>query len=153
MRPFAEGALGRLAETATETEQAEATERSVLPNRSMKRDCDCERIHGLQHSGEQTDLGMDRRNGRFGEVTLHRCPACGAPWLHYQVEYEAFSRSGRWFCGRLDEASAASVSAPTAIATLAALAWYWAGGSYFEGEVSKGAGPVPVDLYGPRAEE
>jgi hypothetical protein len=152
VRPPEDGSHGNENAVATE-KKAEATERSVLPHRSMQRDCDCERIHGLQHSGEKTDLGMDRRNGRFGEVTLHRCPVCGAPWLHYQVEYEAFSRSGRWFCGRLDEQGAASASAATAIATLAALPWYWAGGSYFEGEVSKGAGPVPVDLYGPRAAE
>lgn len=119
----------------------------------MRRDCDCEHIHGPQHGVETRDLGDDRRNGRFGAVTLHTCPACGAPWLHYQVEYEAFSRSGRWFCGRLDESSAARVSASNAIATLAALPWYWAGGSYFDGGVSKGSGPVPVDLYGPPAAE
>ena len=97
------------------------------------------------------DLGLDRRNGRFGEVTLHRCPSCRAHWLHYQVEYEAFSGSGRWFCGRI--ADAAAPTASNAIATLAALPWYWAGGSFFDGEVSKGAGAVPVDLYGPPAVE
>ena len=118
----------------------------------MKTYCDCEAIHVI-HDAEVTDLGVDRRNGRFGEVRLHRCAACGARWLHYLVEYEAFSRSGRWFCGRVDEAAAASASAATAIATLAALPWYWAGGSYFDGEVSKGSGPVPVDLYGPPALE
>lgn len=96
---------------------------------------------------------MDRRNGRFGEVAVHRCPLCGADWLHYRVEYEAFSGSGRWFCGRLAEGAPADLSAADAIATLAALPWYWAGGSYFNGETGKGSGPVPVDLYGPPAIE
>ena len=118
----------------------------------MRKHCDCEEIH-VRHDGDVTDLGVDQRNGRFGEVVLHRCPACGARWLHYHVEYEAFSRSGRWFCGRVDEAAAGSASASNAIATLASLPWYWAGGSYFDGEVNKGSGPVPVDLYGPPAVE
>jgi hypothetical protein len=100
-----------------------------------------------------TDLGIDERNGRFGQVTLHQCRACGARWLHYLVEYEAFSRSGRWFCGRLDDATVDTVSASNAIGTLARLGWYWAGGSYFGGEVGKSSGPVPVDLYGPPAPE
>ena len=119
----------------------------------MRNDCDCDHVHGFQPGAEKTDLGVDSRNGRFGEVTLHTCPACGAKWLHYHVEYEAFAGSGRWFCGRLDHAGAVNVSASNAIATLAALPWYWAGGSYFDGEVSKGVGPVPVDLYGPPAVE
>jgi hypothetical protein len=119
----------------------------------MPTDCDCEHLHGLQHAAAKADLGVDSRNGRFGEVTLHTCPGCGGQWLHYHVEYEAFGSSGRWFCGRLRPGAAADVSASNAIATLAALPWYWAGGSYFDGEVSKGTGPVPVDLYGPPAVE
>lgn len=119
----------------------------------MPKLCDCDNIHVLMPTARTTDLGVDRRHGRFADVTLHTCPACGANWLHYHVEYEAFGRSGRWFCGRLDEAASATVLASNAIATLAALPWYWAGGSYFDGEVSKGSGPVPVDLYGPPAVE
>lgn len=111
----------------------------------MRKECDCENVHVPTQDSDVTDLGVDERNGRFGDVKLHKCTTCGANWLHYQVEYEAFSGSGRWFCGRLNAATATSVSASNAIATLAALPWYWAGGSYFDGEVSKGSGPVPVD--------
>ena len=116
-------------------------------------DCDCEHVHGAVHASEMQDLGVDQRNGRSGEVAVHRCPSCGATWLHYRVEYEAFSESGRWFCGKLSDAAAAEVSASTAIATLASLPWYWAAGSYFGGEIGKGSGPVPVDVYGPPATE
>ena len=119
----------------------------------MRIDCDCEYVHGAVQPSEMTDVGVDLRNGRYGQVTLHRCDGCGAQWLHYQVEYEAFTRSGRWFCGRVEEGSASDLSAPNAVATLAQLPWYWVGGSYFDGEVAKRSGPVPVDLYGPPALE
>jgi hypothetical protein len=118
----------------------------------MTIDCDCEHVHPGQHS-DATDLGVDLRNGRRGQVTLHRCASCGASWLHYYVEYEAFGHSGRWFCGRVDDERSKQLSAANAIGTLAGLPWYWAGGSYFGGEVGKGTGPVPVDLYGPPAAE
>lgn len=119
----------------------------------MASPCECELLHRAARTSEVVDLGVDLRNGRHGEVSLHRCAACGAPWLHYLVDYEAFSESGRWFCGRLDEAAAGAVSASNAIETLAGLTWYWAGGSYFGGEVATRSGPVPVDLYGPAAVE
>lgn len=119
----------------------------------MTTPCECEHIHRLVPESDMTDLGVDGRNGRLGQVALHTCSACGAQWLHYRVEYEAFSRSGRWFCGRLDETAARTVSAETAVGTLAAMPWYWTGGSYFDDEVGKSSGPVPVDLYGPRAVE
>lgn len=119
----------------------------------MRTSCDCEHIHDHPAGAETDDLGVDPRNGRSGQVTVHRCVACGARWLHYLVEYEAFSRSSRWFCGRLDEPTASTVSAATAIGVLAAMPWYWAGGSYFGGEVGRSFGPVPVDLYGPPAVE
>jgi hypothetical protein len=119
----------------------------------MKADCDCDYVHGPAERPDMTDLGVDMRNGRFGRVALHRCTACGGQWLHYLVEYEAFSDSGRWFCGRVDDATAAAISAENAIGALAGLPWYWAGGSYFGGEVAKASGPVPVDVYGPPAVE
>ena len=119
----------------------------------MHEPCECNDVHAVLEDAEKTFLGTDLRNGRRGDVALHRCPECGAQWLHYLVEYEAFTGSGRWFCGRLHGEAAATVSASNAIATLASLDWYWFGGSYFEGTVGKGAGPVPVDLYGTPAIE
>ena len=119
----------------------------------MTTTCECEHLHGPADAADAVDLGVDLRNGRSGQVTLHRCAACGARWLHYRVDYEAFQRLDRWFCGRVDDAAADSISAANAIGTLAMLPWYWAGGSYFGGEVGKGSGPVPVDIYGPPAVE
>jgi hypothetical protein len=45
------------------------------------------------------DIGIDETNGRFGEVTVWQCKNCGCYWLHYFVEYEAFTGSGRYFMG------------------------------------------------------
>lgn len=119
----------------------------------MRDACDCEQLHTHPDGSAVIDLGVDLRNGRSGQVTVYQCADCGARWLHYLVEYETFGSSGRWFCGRLDDETASTVSASSAIATLAGLPWYWTGGSYFGGEVGRNFGPVPVDLYGPPAVE
>src|SRR5688500_10862434 len=97
----------------------------VLQWAGMTTTCECEHLHGPADAGDAIDLGVDLRNGRSGQVTLHCCPACGARWLHYRVDYEAFSRLDRWFCGRLDDGAGEPISAATAIGTLAALPWYW----------------------------
>ncbi len=44
-------------------------------------------------------LGIDETNDRFGQVSVQTCQACGRKWVHYFVEYEAFSNSGRWYRG------------------------------------------------------
>jgi hypothetical protein len=57
------------------------------------------------HAGSYTDfesvrdVGVDKTNGRYGEVRVDRCRSCGRLWLHYFVEYEAFSESGRCYRG------------------------------------------------------
>ena len=78
-----------------------------------------------------TPVGIDYTHGRFGEVTIKRCVHCAAVWLHYLVEYEAFSQSGRWFRGLIDEARVATITAEGAIDTLKQLEWHFYGGSYF----------------------
>jgi len=94
---------------------------------------------------DETDIGVDKTNGRFGSVHLNRCKDCGRCWLHYQVEYEAFSRSGRWFRGLITPEQATSVTPETAVALLASLPWHFYGGSYFDSLGGKGSGPVWVD--------
>jgi hypothetical protein len=94
----------------------------------------------------QTDIGVDETNGRFGSVDIYCCKDCGRCWLHYHVEYEAFSRSGRWFRGLITPEQAASVTPENAAALLASLPWYFYGGSYFDTPGKQGSGPVQVDL-------
>src|SRR5687767_3627073 len=90
---------------------------AVLQWAGMTTACECEHIHGPADAADAADLGLDLRNGRSGQVTLHRCAACGARWLHYRVDYEAFSRLDRWFCGRVDEKTGEPISAANAIGT------------------------------------
>jgi hypothetical protein len=81
------------------------------------------------------DLGVDRR---FGEVSIFACPLCGRLWLRYYYVMEAFTGSGRWYLGPIDH----EVAVDEAQAKLESLAWYFFGGSYFDGKVGKRSGPL-----------
>jgi hypothetical protein len=90
-------------------------------------------------------VGIDETNGRFGDVTVETCRHCGTLWLNYLVEYEAFTKSGRWYRGVLTPEARRMVTAHTAVAWLAALPWYFYGGSYFDSTGRRGSGPLLVD--------
>jgi hypothetical protein len=83
-------------------------------------------------------LGVD---DRYGEASLLTCPACGRRWLRYFHEMEAFSRSGRWYLGLLD-ANRAPPAAGEARDLLSALPWYFFGGSFNDGRIGRGSGPI-----------
>lgn len=93
-----------------------------------------------------TELGIDKARGRYGDVALLECRHCGAKWLRYHVEYEAFSGSGRWYRGLISEAQAQRITAAEACKALEQLDWYFYGGPYFGTAGRRGAGPVRVDL-------
>jgi hypothetical protein len=96
---------------------------------------------------DEVFVGVDRTNGRFGEVSIRTCRTCGRRWLHYLVEYEAFSGSGRWFAGVLP-ADADDPDPATAVALLRSLPWHVYGGSFFGTTGRRGTDPVDVDLLG-----
>ena len=77
-------------------------------------------------------------------MSLQRCRRCGRVWLHYHWEHEAFTRSGRWFRGLITPEAAASLSAETAVETLARLDWHYCGGGYYDGKISKRRGLVDL---------
>ena len=91
-------------------------------------------------------LGIDETNARFGQVSVQTCQACGRKWVHYFVEYEAFSNSGRWYRGPVTPEMQLSLRPESAVALLESLAWYFDGGSYFETTGRQGSGQVQVDL-------
>jgi hypothetical protein len=93
---------------------------------------------------EERFVGVDRQDGRFGEVTILTCRRCGQHWLRYHYELEAFTASGRWWRGPVSPEQAAAVTAETALATLGTLAFYYVGGSYYDGRVSKSHGPIVI---------
>jgi len=91
-------------------------------------------------------LGIDETNGRYGEVTIETCKACGRLWLRYFVEYESFSQSGRWYRGLVTPEMVESLRPEQAPELLASLPWRFSGGSYFRSMGRKGHGPIIIDL-------
>ena len=79
-------------------------------------------------------LGVDKTNGRYGEVNVWRCKRCGRHWLHYLVEYESERNSGRIFMGLIPAQLAESLTPDKAVDYLDGLDWHLYGGSYFGGK-------------------
>ena len=90
------------------------------------------------------NIGIDKTNGRFGEVEVKRCKKCGRLWLHYFVEYESFKNSGRYFMAPLTPETADALTPEKAIPYLRQLDWHLFGGSYF-GKKGKSFGDIVVD--------
>ena len=95
---------------------------------------------------DSRSVGVDETNGRFGEVSVDTCKVCGQMWLHYLVEYESFSESGRWYRGPVTPEMVESLRPEQAPELLASLPWRFSGGSYFRSQGQKGTGPIIVGL-------
>ena len=104
--------------------------------------CACEQGSARFTQFDTKPLGCDETEGRFADVTLNRCRACHRLWLRYLVEYEAFSRSGRWARGLISEDAAQAMTPERAVEHLNALEWYLYGGSYFDGIAGRRSGPM-----------
>lgn len=123
------------------SDPVEATKAASRPT-----SCVCEDGNARFSEFETRDVGCDETEGRFADVTLNRCRTCGRLWLRYLVEYEAFSRSGRWARGLIDEATAAAITPQAAVAHLDSLDRYLYGGSYFDGVSGWRSGPMQWGL-------
>jgi hypothetical protein len=91
---------------------------------------------------ETATLGVDETNGRYGEVTVETCRACGSVWLRYFVEYEFYSESGRWYRGPVTTEMVEGIKPEQAPELLSSLPWYFYGGSYFRTLGRKGSGRI-----------
>ena len=91
-------------------------------------------------------VGVDETNGRFGEVHIWQCKHCGQHWLYYLVEYEAFSKSGRYFMGRITPELAETLLPNAAVDYLNKLDWHLYRGSYFDGRKGISKGQVHAHL-------
>ena len=107
--------------------------------------CKCFDPAARYDTWDKTYIGCDETNGRFGDVELFNCKTCGRCWLHYLVEYEAFTSSGRWYRGLIAPDQVASITPQNAVAILESLPWHFYGGSYFETYGKKGSGSIIVD--------
>ena len=90
----------------------------------------------------ERQVGVDGTEGRFADVEVIKCKACDRLWLRYHVEYESFSRSGRWAAAVIDDEMARHVSPEQASDFIAAQAWYVFGGSYWGHAGQRGQGPL-----------
>ena len=94
--------------------------------------CPCSQPPFHTKDFEVAQLGTDATAGRFAEVTLERCLRCGGLWLHYLIELEAFSHSGRWYRCAVSEDQAKTLTPENASSVLSSVAWHFYGGSYYE---------------------
>ncbi len=94
---------------------------------------------------DSLSMGIDETNGRFAEVSIETCKQCGRRWLRYFVEYEAFSRSGRWYRGLITDEMAERVTPATAVSILQNLETRFCGGSYFNSSGHRHVGPLVLD--------
>lgn len=108
--------------------QASATDQCICMDPQCGRDCFDSQL-----------VGTDQR---YGEVELWTCKLCTTTWLHYHLEYEAFTGSGRWYRGIIPAET--NVDAHHAVKQLEHLPWYFYGGSYFKTAGMRGAGLVQV---------
>jgi hypothetical protein len=100
----------------------------------------------LLHSDFSSEyLGVDATNGRFADVSIETCIHCGRRWLKYAVEFEAFSRSGRWYRGVVTDQELKGMTPGKAVACLEGLDWFIFGGSYFSSSGMFGKGKLQVD--------
>ncbi|MBS0195109.1 MAG: hypothetical protein JSR34_12810 [Proteobacteria bacterium] len=91
-------------------------------------------------------IGRDATRGRDGEVSVLTCKHCAAQWLHYFVEYEGFTGSGRWFRTPISDADVATLAPEQAVPFLQRQTWFFEGGSYFQSTGRRASGVVHVDL-------
>ena len=90
-------------------------------------------------------VGVDETEGRYADVTLRECKQCDSLWLQYQVEYEGFSRSGRWARRQISHAEADQITPETALQHIEA-DQYACGVLYFDGEPGWRSGPMRWDI-------
>lgn len=100
-------------------------------------DCPCLDGNARFDLFDRALLGTDHL---YAEISHLTCRTCGRNWLHYHLEYEAFTGSGRWYRGEITPETA--VTTRNAAQIFEELDGYWAGGSYFDGKVTRRSGPL-----------
>lgn len=102
--------------------------------------CGCFELELSLADVDRTYIGDDPANGRYAEVFLDRCHYCGQIWLHYTFVFESETASARWYRAPIGPELASQVTALNAARVLENIAWYIAGGSFFDGRNHKRSG-------------
>ena len=89
-------------------------------------------------------IGRDDTGGRFADVSLLRCSRCRRLWLRYAVEYEAYSRSGRWAAAPIDQTAAVTMTPEVAAPFLDRAELCIVGGVLLRPPRAQGSRPVSL---------
>jgi hypothetical protein len=108
-------------------------------------DCICHTPPFSYLNFDTDDLGIDKTNGRFAEVSIQICKHCKTKWLNYLVETEGFSGSIKWFKAVVPDTQISSITPENAANYIKNCDWYFYGGSYYGSQVSKGSGEIYID--------
>ncbi len=117
-----------------------------MDNNNTYASCPCSHPEANADNFIIADWGVDKTNSRFAEIRIYTCKHCGTQWLHYFVEYEAFSQSGRWYRGKITAAELTELTAEKTVDYLQGLESYIYGGSFFNTRGKYGSGTVRADL-------
>ena len=76
-----------------------------------------------------------------GELRVEKCIHCETFWICYQVAFEGYTGSGRWWQGKIEEKNIDFINTDNIEDYLINLDWYFYGGSYYRstGRVGRGA--------------
>ena len=107
--------------------------------------CACEKTDFNYTEFRSSELGIDHTKGRYGEVSIQQCKLCQRIWVHYFVEYEHYSKSGRWYKGIVSKKDRPNITPENAIEYLESIEWYVYGGSFFESTGTIGSGSLRLD--------
>lgn len=94
------------------------------------------------HSDRLVNEGYIGEDKRYRDVSLLKCPDCGQLWLRILYENEAFTESGRWFECPISASEREALTANTALDLMGSKNWFFVGGSYFGGVISKSRPPI-----------
>ena len=103
----------------------------------------CSEAEKVPHELEKRYIGSDEH---YGEVTILRCTRCERCWLHYLMEYEYLTASGRWCEGEISPEVAASLTPNNAVQLFNSMEWFHCSGSAFGGKLRRVTGPVATWL-------
>ncbi|MGC4041822.1 MAG: hypothetical protein QM710_13835 [Flavobacterium sp.] len=90
-------------------------------------------------------IGVDKTKGRFADVDINMCIHCRRKWIRYLVEFESFTKSGRWYSGIVNDDDIKNITPENSIEYIESLDWYLFGGSYFSSSGMIGKGKAIVD--------
>ena len=103
---------------------------------SLSRSAIYEKAAGPDHPAVATvlsNLGQaEKAEGRYADVWVQECRECHLLWLRYAVEYEGFSKSGRWARRHIGQPDAETITPERAVGHVENGSYVY-GGSYFDG--------------------